>query len=380
MELAKRTGLIVIFVIFLTGILACFDLYTKLNIKSAVYGYFYTEPEVIQINNFEYDITSLLFTNTGTKNQYIAKATTKAVSGFDKNKKYTATINGNLCSTTTNTDYINVTFTNQFNSTSDNILLTDELNIKINFYKDGTQLVFITNNGEQAVKLWASYISKHGFKIKLVESSYTSSLEVENLRKITYSIEVRENGNTRYLEFNDYCQLNIDYDVKDISDLTELASDYTFLGFAQNQTELDNIFTATRITTLTAPTEDVTLYGLIMDYSAKSAYAKTGELTINVTYSPSLDNIDFETEFVLFDEDNNFISSTTFTTTGTYVFTGLSRALIYNLRHVLIIGSSVDYIVTPYEVTFDFYSTESQTINIKVSPPNSSLGDTTITI
>lgn len=241
MELAKRTGLIVIFVIFLTGILACFDLYTKLNIKSAVYGYFYSEPEVIQINDFEYDITSLLFTNTGTENQYIAKATTKAVSGFDKNKKYTATINNNLCSTTTNTDYINVTFTNQFNSTSDNIILTDELNIKINFYKDGTQLVFITNNGEKAVKLWSSYISKHGFKIKLVESGYTGQIQADNLPK--YQL-------TLYANDEIYQVINFDFRKN-----FELPADIDGYEIKNWKDEENNIYTKE-----TLPLADKTLY------------------------------------------------------------------------------------------------------------------------
>lgn len=372
MELAKRTGLIVIIVIFLTGILACFDLYTKLNIKSKVYGYFYSEPEVIHINDFEYDISSLLFTNTGAENQYIAKATTKAVKGFDKNKNYTATINNNLCSTTTNTDYINVTFTNQFNSISDSILMTDELNIKINFYTDGTQLVFVTNNGEQAVKLWSSYISKHGFKIKLVESSYTSSLSVEGLRKITYSIEIQDDK-SRILTFYDYCPLNTEYQVKSPSELLNLNDDivYAFYGFTLDKSELDELANCDSITGSISLTDDTTLYGLLVSETS----INQGVLTLTCNFDSFLTST---TSYGVIKITHNFGEDKR-------TYTLALKEKTYTISDLSLVGTfTIEFITTKAvlniePITFDFSKSRTKNITINVYHDPSFTGTVTST-
>lgn len=366
MELAKRTGLIVIFVIFITGILACFDLYTKLNIKSAVYGYFYSEPDINQINDFEYDITSLLFTNTGTENQYIAKATTKAVSGFDKNKKYTATINNNLCSTTTNTDYINVTFTNQFNSISDSILMTDELNIKINFYTDGTQLIFITNNGEQAVKLWSSYISKNGFKIKIVESDYAGQLKIEGLRKVTYNLKIEEADNTRTVTINDYCQLNSPYTIKTLSDILDFdLTNFTFYGFTTTQSDLDDPLSLIATTGTITPNSDVVMYGLIVHDDVHAKYVKTGTLKINIEFSSALNSEKsygvISLKYILNGEEQ---LQTFALKEKTYTLEPLYRDIEYTLTF-----ATTNEVQTISPVTVTFESGKTQIVNIFVAPP-----------
>lgn len=178
----NKIGITTVLIILLFGSFCAFDLARNLNIKNQIIGYFYTEPEIVQINDFEYDIKSLLFTNTGTENQYYSTQNAKPVSNFDKTKKYTVTING-IEATRVSGDYnyIDANFTNEFISTLNETILIDTLNIKINFYQEGTKIVFITNGGEQAVSLWSSYIEKNGFKLNIVETNYSSSMQADNL-------------------------------------------------------------------------------------------------------------------------------------------------------------------------------------------------------
>lgn len=189
MSFANKLGIIVILIVVAFGTFCCIDLGREFNIKSQIIGYFYTEPEVVKINDFEYDINALIFSNTGTENQYYASANAKPVSNFDNTKQYTITINGIPANKATNNNgYIDCDFTNKFLSTKSEEILTDTLNIKINFYKEGTKIVFITNNGEQAVKLWSSYIAKNGFSLKIVEDNFNATIKADNLKTYTLNL------------------------------------------------------------------------------------------------------------------------------------------------------------------------------------------------
>ena len=189
-DVFKRTGIIASIIIFILGFLAFAYCWKTLNVKNLILGSFYHEPEVVKISDFEYEIKSLLFTNSGTnENEYFATATAKPVSNFDRNKKYTLTINDIRA----NRDYgdysyINANFTNTFISTQNKELLTDSLNIKVNFYTTETKIVFTTQNGEQAISLWTSYIAKNGFVIKIIEDNYTPQIEADNL--IDYKVDL----------------------------------------------------------------------------------------------------------------------------------------------------------------------------------------------
>lgn len=183
-DVFKRTGIIASIIIFILGFLAFAYCWKTLNVKNLILGSFYHEPEVVKISDFEYEIKSLLFTNSGTnENEYFASATAKPVSNFDRTKKYTVTINDIQANRVYGDySYINANFTNTFISTQDKELLTDTLNIKINFYTEGTKIVFTTQNGEQAISLWTSYIAKNGFVIKIVEDNYNQQIKVDNLK------------------------------------------------------------------------------------------------------------------------------------------------------------------------------------------------------
>lgn len=189
-DVFKRTGIIASIIIFILGFLAFTYCWKTLNVKNLILGSFYHEPEVVKISDFEYEIKSLLFTNSGTnENEYFATATAKPVSNFDRNKKYTLTINDIRA----NRDYgdysyINANFTNTFISTQNKELLTDSLNIKVNFYTTETKIVFTTENGEQAISLWTSYIAKNGFVLKIIEDNYTPQIEADNL--IDYKVDL----------------------------------------------------------------------------------------------------------------------------------------------------------------------------------------------
>ncbi len=189
-DIYKRTGIITSLIILILGLFSFVYVWRELNIKNAIIGYFYTEPEIVQINDFEYDITALLFTNSGAnENEYFATANAKPVSNFDRTKKYTVTINDIQANRVYGDySYINANFTNTFISTQDKELLTDTLNIKINFYTEGTKIVFTTQNGEQAISLWTSYIAKNGFRLKIIEDNYTPQIEADNL--IDYKVDL----------------------------------------------------------------------------------------------------------------------------------------------------------------------------------------------
>lgn len=181
-DMMKKIGIIVTLIVIVLGSYCTIDLFKILNIKSAVIGYFYTEPEVVKISDFKYDITSLLFYSADNENQYYATVNAKPVSNFDSTKKYTVTINGIEAKAVEGSfNFVNANFTNQFNSSLDEVILTDTLNIKINFYKEGTKILFVTNGGEQAVSLWSSYIQKNGFTLKIIETHYSSTIEADNL-------------------------------------------------------------------------------------------------------------------------------------------------------------------------------------------------------
>lgn len=189
-DVFKRTGIIASIIIFILGFLAFTYCWKTLNVKNLILGSFYHEPEVVKISDFEYEIKSLLFTNSGAnENEYFATANAKPVSNFDRTKKYTVTIN-NIQANRVYGDYsyINANFTNTFISTQDKELLTDTLNIKVNFYTEGTKIVFTTQNGEQAISLWTSYIAKNGFKLKIIEDNYTPQIEADNL--IDYKVDL----------------------------------------------------------------------------------------------------------------------------------------------------------------------------------------------
>ncbi len=289
MGLVNRTGIIVLFLICVTGIFASFDLYTQLNIKNAIYGYFYSEPDAYQIDNFEYNFTSLLFTNTGVENQYMATATLKAVESFDMSKKYTVTINGTLCSADTDVDYINVCFTNKFNSMSDETLLIDDLIIKINFYTDGTKIVFITNNGEDAVKLWSSYIAKHGFNLKIVETDYcTGSASIDSLTCIKYTVRIVTETTMNTVTYYDYCRTGDDYTVKQIDEIIEVPENCEFLGFLKNEYDISRFYDVPGITTLYGIQEDCDLVGFILDKVGSEEILSRGTIKINFEFSDSL--------------------------------------------------------------------------------------------
>ncbi|MGN1207923.1 MAG: hypothetical protein ACI4TI_00440, partial [Christensenellales bacterium] len=187
---ATLIGYIILIVVYVFGTFCCFDLVREFNLTSKVIGYFQHSTDVSKISDFEYDITTLLFTNSGSKeNEYFAEVVTSPIEGFDKNKSYTLTINDIKANKIYGDfSYINVEFMNKFNSTQDTVLLTDILNIKVNFYTDGTKIVFITKNGEQAVKLWSSYIQKNGFKIKIIEDNFYSTIEADNIPNYTINL------------------------------------------------------------------------------------------------------------------------------------------------------------------------------------------------
>lgn len=191
---ASRIGYIILAIILFFGSFCIFDLVRQYNITSKVIGYFKHSTEVVKISDFEYDITSLLFTNSGSKeNEYFAEIKTSPVADFDKTKGYTVLINNSPASKVKGEyTYINVNFMNTFNSMQDTELLTDILNIKINFFADGTKIAFVTQNGEKAVKLWSSFIQKNGFKLKIVEDNFKSTIEADNIP--TYTINLYVNG------------------------------------------------------------------------------------------------------------------------------------------------------------------------------------------
>lgn len=184
---ATRIGFIIIAIIFIFGTFCIYDVNRKLSLTSKVIGYFQHTENVSKINDFEYDVTSLLFTNSGAnENEYFAEIVTDPVEDFDRTKKYNLEINGNKCGyVASNLEFVNADFINTFYATNNTVLLTDSLNIKVNFYKDGTKIVLITNNGEKAVKLWQSYIQKNGFKIKIVEDKFNSVIEADNIPSYT---------------------------------------------------------------------------------------------------------------------------------------------------------------------------------------------------
>ncbi len=249
-DIYKRTGIITSLIILILGLFSFVYVWRELNIKNAIIGYFYTEPEIVQINDFEYDITALLFTNSGAnENEYFATANAKPVSNFDRTKKYTVTIN-NIQANRVYGDYsyINANFTNTFISTQDKELLTDTLNIKINFYTEGTKIVFTTQNGEQAISLWTSYIAKNGFILKIIEDNYTPSIEVtapfepdnnvlihyylngdsyklisyNNLTDNLYSPEIKNDEIFTGWGLTEMEQTDVSYKIEDITNLSQL--------------------------------------------------------------------------------------------------------------------------------------------------------------
>lgn len=179
---ANRIGYIILAIILFFGTFCIYDLNRMLNLKSEIIGYFKHTETAIKINDFEYDIQQLLFTNSGSsENEFFAEVLlSDVITGFDKTKNYNLLINNNKTTCVSGVfDYINVDFMNIFISTEDLILLTDTLNIKINFYKDSTKIVFITRGGEQAVKLWTSFIQKNGLSLKIIEDNFNSKLDVD---------------------------------------------------------------------------------------------------------------------------------------------------------------------------------------------------------
>ena len=186
--MSNRTQVLGVFsrlIIYLLGIFSFIYVFRVLNVKNVIIGYFYTEPDVVKISDFEYDFKSLLFKNSGANdNEYFSRVNAKPVSNFDKTKKYTVTINGIQANRVYGDyTYINSNFTNTFISTQDTTLLTDTLNIKVNFYTEETIIVFTTQSGEKAVSLWSSYIAKNGFVLKIVEDNYIPQIEADNLTK-----------------------------------------------------------------------------------------------------------------------------------------------------------------------------------------------------
>lgn len=187
---ANRIGYIIIFIILFFGTFCIYDLNRMLNIKSQIIGYFQHTTTSIKINDFEYDINQLLFTNSGTENEYFAEVKmNETVTGFDKSKNYTLLVNNTQATRVNgNFGYVNVDFMNKFYSTNETLLLTDTLNIKINFYTDSTKIVFITQNGEQAVKLWTSFIQKNGLNLKIIEDNFNSKIEADNIPEYTLTL------------------------------------------------------------------------------------------------------------------------------------------------------------------------------------------------
>ena len=192
---SEKIGVLVIILFFIFGFYCFVDVCRTLNIKNRVIGYFYTEPEIVTMSDFEFDIKSLLFINTGEENQYYAQAKAKPVSNFDSTKQYTITINGIEANRVEgNYTYIDCNFTNQFNSSLNEAKLIDTLNIKINFYKEGTKLLFITNGGTEAIQLWNSYIAKNGFLLKIEEYKLDTQIKYDKIPE--YTINYYDLNNT----------------------------------------------------------------------------------------------------------------------------------------------------------------------------------------
>lgn len=184
----KKIGIITTIIIIVLGLFCTVDLFTRLNIQNKIIGTFYSEPDFVKINDFEYDVKSLLFYNSDNENQYFATINSKPVSNFDKTKKYNVTINGIEAKRVEENNFIHANFTNEFISTLNETIMIDTLNIKINFYTEGTKIVFTTDGGEDAVKLWSSFIAKNGFKLKIVETDYIPQMEADNLPSYTLNL------------------------------------------------------------------------------------------------------------------------------------------------------------------------------------------------
>ena len=53
-------------IIYILGIISFVYVFKTLNVKNAIIGYFYKDPQIVKISDFEYDFKSMLFTNSGT--------------------------------------------------------------------------------------------------------------------------------------------------------------------------------------------------------------------------------------------------------------------------------------------------------------------------
>lgn len=130
---------------------------------------------------FTYSKIGFLATDDET-NQYQSKFTDTRNIEIDLSKNWKVFINGQECD---NSSIINneitAQFTNSFVNKDKEIILTDTLEISIIFnkynisfdnegkqvYKQNFDVYIVTNGGEDAVKLWNTYLEKNGFTLQL---------------------------------------------------------------------------------------------------------------------------------------------------------------------------------------------------------------------
>ena len=193
----KSISNIILFIVYLvivvTGIYSLMWLIRENKIENFIIGEYIEDTPVNQISDFEYTFTSLLFTNTGVENEYMSVATTGKVSGFDKNKTYTTTVNGSLSNRVPGDyEFVNSIHTKKFYDVNNNLLLSDDLQVSVNFYENGTEFKILTRGGEQAVSYWQKFIANEGLTIKIVECDYSAKIEADNLPEYTLNLYLEE--------------------------------------------------------------------------------------------------------------------------------------------------------------------------------------------
>lgn len=237
--LSKTWLLITFLAILITGALSTMHLIRDYNIQSDIFGTPTKEKTSYKIDDFNFQVNYLLFSETGNEDEYISTATTLPITNFDKTKKYTLIVNESLCNRTNGSyEYVQATFNNNFKDLQNNILFKGKMQISIVPYKDYTKLTFIIN-GKESTDYWSQYLVNYGLKITIIEFDYSSSLQADNVALIKYYVNEE-------LYRIDACELNIEHDLYTY----EIEDEYLFFGWF-TEIPQGNLKELTNITSIT---------------------------------------------------------------------------------------------------------------------------------
>lgn len=280
---------------------------TKGGIHGVISGIFSTnEVKIVDNVNFEFTNIELRDKGDGT---YSATILSDEVLSLDGLANIGVYVNELPCSYVDYAgDYIISDYVYTFLDEHKNPLCTDTLTMRFAFYENSTSLSVSTSGGSEAVKYWHYYFNKNDFKVRIGESEYISS---DNLNFVTGNV-----SNISSITFSNREEKSKVYYYKNSTIELPVIETDTFVGWYDGENTYKDSYTIK---------DNVELIALYEEASVSMSF-----------FTTNLNNVDYGSATLV---DVNVYSDTNRTCYDLYC------PQTYTLKFTLVSNSGIDVVV-----------------------------------